>query len=283
VQRCVVAVLVFCGACRFTVEGLNNDSGSADLAQGGGDDLAVPPGSDLAGLDLLPADPCGNPPALGSGNVAAQCVIGNPPHLDGDLADWPANLFTSMTKSTVVATGTWSNDPGVDDADLSGRWAVRWDLNFVYVAVAVTDDIRKTPNSTALTDNDAAELFFDGNHDRTATYGTDDAQLVFSADTKKAAYRNAMGVTWPAGAQQHFRNDGASWSLEVAIPWTALFTTASMGKLIGFDVKLDDNDTDSSDRQRDLVMWENGDPRASCNNVPYCGTDVFGTVQLHGR
>ena len=36
-----------------------------------------------------------------------------------------------------------------------------------------------------LSDNDAIELFLDGNHDRTQTYGSDDWQLVYSAERKR--------------------------------------------------------------------------------------------------
>src|SRR3954462_1925981 len=122
---------------------------AATQAAGGGDDFAVAE-VDLGGVagevdlamattsgDLAPSppdltiDPCGTAPLLGAANVAAQCVIGNPPVVDGDLADWPTSLFQGMTRSTSGVTTTtpsaWTGTPATDDADCSARWAVRWD------------------------------------------------------------------------------------------------------------------------------------------------------------
>ncbi len=268
--------------------GASGGGGGDDLATAPGDDLASAPGSDLAMVagagDL--ADPCANPPALGAGNLAAQCVVGNPPTVDGDLADWPSNLFTALTKATAAqADGTWGTDPASNDATLSGRFAVRWDLGYVYVAVSVTDDIRNTPNSSPyVTDNDAIELFFDGQHDRSISYSTaDDWQLVYSEDSQLEEAQNTIGNNWPAGtAQKVVLGSGAAWTLEAAVPWSALGTSASLGKLIGFDIKIDDNDG-GLPRARDLVMYyDAGSGGGSCA-APYCRTDAFGTVQLQGR
>ena len=75
-----------------------------------------------------------------------------------------------------------------------------------------------------------------------------------------------------------------SWTLEAAIPWSALGgSAAAPGRVVGFDVKLDDNDSGRATRDRDLILYYDGSaPSTSCS-APYCRTDVFGAVQLQGR
>ncbi len=304
----LVSLLVACAGCHFSVGSLDGVGGNGgngggggdnadlatsgdDLATGSADDLAsVGSGGDLAmpsGPPDMAVDPCANAPALGAGNVAAQCVIGDAPVVDGNLGDWPTSLFAPLTRSTagVVASGSWTGVPATDDPDLSARWAVRWDTSNVYIAVSVVDDIRQTPSSSALTQNDCVELFFDGNHDRTVSYGSDDWQLVYTADTRTQAYQNGNTVNLPTGVnvQKAWGGVSPNWTLEVAVPWTLLGGTPTLGRVIGFDLKLDDNDTGLSTRDRDLVLYYNaGNGGGSCS-APYCRTDAFGAVQLQGR
>lgn len=290
-QRFVILALFLSAGCHFHTA-LPNSSASPtpDLAFGGTDDLGSDVGaaSDLATAgdpdlaaapDLLP-DPCGTPTALGTGNVPAQCVIGAPPTIDGNLADWPplAQFATLTEANAAVAGGSWQQDPAQDDPDLSAKYFVRWDAQNLYVAVAVTDDIRNTPNSPPyLTDNDAVEVFLDGNHDRKA-YSTDDWQLVLSEDGKTAAGQPTV-VAFPSGAKAvAVEGAGANYTVEFAVPWSVMkVTSPTASALIGFDLKIDDNDGGST-RARDLVLFE-----TMAGTAPIDSPSTFGTVQLMGR
>lgn len=299
-QRYVVILALVSAGCRLRL-GLQapppapiadfGDVAADDLgtgAGGPGDDLATAMPPDLATPpDLLP-DPCGAPTALGSGNVPAQCVIGNPPAIDGNLADWPPlSQFASLTKSNAaVGDGAWNDDPSQDDPDLSGKYFVRWDLSYVYVAVAVTDDILSTPNSfPQLTDNDAVELFFNGKHDQDGSYDkADDWQLVYSSDTKMASGQ-PTAQAWPsspankAALVKAVAGQGGSRTVEFAVPWSILGNiTPTASALVGFDLKLDDNDGDGATRDRDLILFE-----TVAGTAPITSTATFGTVQLMGR
>lgn len=291
-QRRALALALLVGGCRFNLHAIDDVSPSVsvdlataaavpDLSAGIGvaDDLATAPALDLA------SDPCANPPALGGGNLAAQCVIGNPPTVDGNLADWPplAQWTSARRASAALSGGSWQNDPSQDDPDCSAKFFVRWDLSYLYVAVSVTDDIRNVPNSPpGLTDNDAVELFFDGLHDRSQAYGDDDRQLVYSADKAKMAAKDGNAASWPAGTVEKWGGTSPAWTLEAAVPWSALGgTPATLGRVVGFDVKLDDNDGGFT-RARDLAEYYAAPSGGACS-APYCRTDAFGAVQLHGR
>ncbi|HXU69122.1 MAG TPA: sugar-binding protein [Polyangia bacterium] len=294
----MLLILLGSTGCRFSVDALQDvgPAGDADLAMpadgavrsdpvdlGAPDDLTAPP---VVQGDMA-QDPCAGAPPPAAGAIGAQCVIGNPPTIDGDLSDWPQGSFLGMTSTTAAqAEGSWGG-PLPDDEDSSARFAVRWDLTNLYVAVSITDDIRETPNAPpGLSDNDALEIFVDGNHDRTTSYGSDDWQLVYSADGQKAAARVSL-VSWPTGAHEAWGGTSPSFTVEAAIPWSALGgSAAAPGRIVGFDLKLDDNDEKSkTTRDRDLVMYyvqPSGAGAPSCA-APYCRTDVFGAVQLQGR
>ena len=299
-QRCTVALLLVCAGCKFSVHALTGvgDVGDLavadDLATGGGggggggsasDDLATIVDMAMAAgpPDLLP-DPCAGAPALGSGNVAAQCVIGTPPTIDGNLADWPTASFLPMTKaSSAQATGTWDVTGIPNDTNSSARWFARWDLSYLYVAVSITDDVQNTPNTmpSQLSENDAIEIFVDGGHEQSNTYDGNDWQLVYSADQQKVAAQLTV-KGWPGGTHEAWSKTSPAWTLEAAIPWSILGGTASLGRLVGFDLKLDDNDSGTM-RERDLILYYgNANGNGGCT-APNCRTDVYGTVQLQGR
>lgn len=296
-QRFTVALLLLCAGCRFSIDALNGGDVAGgdlavadDLAMGGGvvdaaADLAM--GGDMAmpsGPPDLVADPCAGAPALGSGNVAAQCVIGTPPTIDGNLADWPMSSFLPMTKtSSAQANGTWDVSGIPNDANASARYFVRWDLSYLYVAVSINDDVQNTPNTmpSQLSENDAIEIFVDGGHEQSNTYDGNDWQLVYSADSQKVAAQLTV-KQWPGGTHEAWSRTSPAWMLEAAIPWSILGGTPTLGRLVGFDLKLDDNDSGTM-RERDLILYYgNANGNGGCS-APNCRTDVYGTVQLQGR
>jgi hypothetical protein len=292
VKRAVTALsLVVCAAgCSFSIRASDGVGDAPDLATTV-DDLATSDPADLATIsDLtvvvhdLTVDPCAGAPTLGSGNVAAQCVIGNPPTVDGNLADWPMAQFLPMTKTTSAqANGTWDTSVP-NDANSSARFSVKWDLQYLYVAVSISDDVRNTPNSgtTSLSNNDALEIFVAGQHDRAASYGSNDWQLLYSADTQKVASQGNV-VTWPAGTHEAWGGTSPAWTLEAAIPWSIFGSNAAApGRVVGFDLKLDDNDTGTT-RDRDLILFYNATNSSGGCSAPNCRTDAFGAVQLQGR
>jgi len=286
--RSTVLILVVCAGCRFSVGAVpgNGAVGESDLADGPSDGAVVQDPDDLTATTMpdLVGDPCANPPPLMAGAVAAQCVIGHPPTIDGDLSDWPQAQFLAMTRATAAQASGWGAPSSSDDSNSSARFFVRWDLQNLYVAASVTDDAQETPNKPpGLSDNDALEIFLDGEHDRSSTYGPNDWQLVYSADGQMAAAQVTL-VKWPKDAKQAWGGTSPSFTVEAAIPWSALGNApAALGRVVGFDLKLDDNDQGNTTRDRDLIMYYVPATGGGTCSAPYCRTDVFGAVQLQGR
>ena len=295
-QRLAVTLLLVCAGCKFSIEALTGVGSAApgDLAVAGEHDggVAAPDDLAVAVADLVPpgppdlvVDPCAGAPALGAGNVAAQCVIGDPPTIDGDLSEWPLASFLPMTKTTSAqANGTWDVTGIPNDTNSAARYFVRWDLQYLYVALSITDDIRNTPNpvGSQLSENDAVEIFVDGQHTRSSSYDGTDWQLVYSADAQKVAAQLTV-TPWPSGTHEAWGGISPAFTVEAAIPWSLLGNNAAApGRLVGFDLKLDDNDSGTT-RERDLILYYNpGTGNGGCT-APNCRADAFGTVQLQGR
>jgi hypothetical protein len=221
-------------------------------------------------------------------SIVAHCALGDSIAIDGDLSDWPAAWFnTTVRHSTpgVEIAGLWSNSVVQNDRTLSGSFAASWDSSYLYFAVQITDDVRQTPSGT-LWQDDAVEIYLDGANDR-GPYMSDDNQLVFSADGRGQLYRDGPGMPIPSNivfAVRDVPGGGASWNLEVGVPWGLLGGSAALGRLLGLDVELDDNDQGGGlDRS---LLWKNMAPSAcTCAGTcePYCDTQPFYTIQLSGR
>lgn len=283
-----------CAGCRFSVNGATGGgvggggggggSPEGDLGAGGEVDFAGV-ALDLSGAGDLTLDPCGNAPPLGAGNLAAQCTIGDPPTLDGDLADWVIGDFRPLTRANAArADGEWYPSEATNDLDLSARFFIKWDETYLYIAASITDDIRQAPYGPPdLQHNDALEIYLDGKHDRTRAYGDDDWQLVFSVNKLREAFRGEGSRTFPSGVVHGVGGTSPRWTFEAGIPWTALGGMGEIGRVVGFDLRLDDNDGDLL-RSRDLTLFYNASGLAlpPCRE-PSCRTDAFGAVQLQGR
>jgi len=239
-------------------------------------------------------DACQPAPPLVAGAIAARCVIGASPVVDAKLTEWPEGAFSNtLTYAGNPHLGTWANNPTSDDANLSGRFAVAWDGDAIYVAGRINDNARQRPDTVNLYQNDAFEVFFDGDNER-GNYGIGDWQMI--VDTSGAGqlyhYPSAMPAPpLPSNVKVAVANTGvaANWVIEIRVPFANLGTASpALGQLLGFDVVLDDADTLA--RQRSLT-WKNTAPNV-CNcaappNVnpcePYCNTAPFFQVMLGGR
>ena len=141
---------------------------------------------------------------------------------------------------------------------------------------------RENRPGAVLNKGDPARVVFIIQHDRAASYGSNDWQLLYSADTQKVASQGSV-VTWPAGTHEAWGGTSPAWTLEAAIPWSALGSNAAApGRVVGFDLKLDDNDSGTT-RDRDLVLFYNATNSSGGCSMPNCRTDAFGAVQLQGR
>jgi hypothetical protein len=295
-----VCVRGVCGPDAGLPDAGPDDAGPDDagMPDAGEDDGGTDAGFD-AGLPDGGPDPCGTDVYDGGGDdggvLGAYCAVHRQIVIDGDLSDWASVPFRPLNvrnAASVKGTAMWTGDAGADDADSSGLIALQWDLQYLYVAAAVTDDVRAIHPMTAdIFQDDAFQLYLDGNHDRAKTFDADDLDLLMRVDNVGEQYdlatdMNIPGLPMGALSATQDAGVGASWNIEVAIPWSRLGPLApTAGRVIGIDLIIDDDDKDDDsgvpDRKHYLILFQNSTD-AACQE-PWCSTAAFGDALLTGQ
>jgi len=180
--------------------------------------------------------------------------------LDGNLADWKGVLFVTVTPQN----GVFDLESGTteDPADISYRFAVCHDGEALYVAVETTDntlslDDTRTGETHALAwQDDAVEVFIDGNRNRAPhARSADHAEYPFGGEFSLVANGAATSncTAWPdsfgqpdfwQGATSSERLPNGSWKLryEYRLTWRVMGGTVRPGDRIGFTIGIQDDD-----------------------------------------
>jgi hypothetical protein len=241
---------------------------------------------------MPPVDPCLPQPTQPGDTALARCVAGSPPVIDGDLNDWPNPLFIYdvQHRSAAESNGNWSGNENNNDDTLSASFALRWDLDALYVAVRFRDDSSYVPTYSYWR-GDSIEIGLDALRATSSAYAPDGQRLIVAADAKGETYRMsayATALPMPSGTVVKALTNPNGFTLEAAIPWTVLGTAkAELGKFVGFDISLNDADGGDPTRERSL-LWKNAAPGGClCSNgnacAPYCSTRALYPVMLGGR
>lgn len=227
-------------------------------------DLTMPPMSDM----VMPADmldPCVAARGL-PGWVIAR-YAGTAPVIDGKLNDDAWKVASDLTLTSdgqpPLSIGAWPGSQAARDITLSGETWTAWDQDYLYVAFLITDNaLVGKPKGAPPWDADAVELYFDGDASGTDSYDASDRQIVIPYDVANDPVGNycgkgapCKGAPWTVTAKELDRDSGG-WRLEARIKWTDIGGSGSVGRVIGFDVRLDDRDSAMS-RERSLLWYAN--------------------------
>lgn len=188
-----------------------------------------------------------------AGTISAR-KTSTAPTINGSLSEATWNLAQTVGKTSI---GTTNN---------TVTFGVMWDATNLYVGAKVLD-ANLFSDSPDVWNDDAIEVFIDANNNKLTSYDGADNQLI-------KGY-NKSGVTTKAalsGLQHAWAAISGGYSVEMAIPWSALGISApAAGTTIGFDLGYDDDDN-GGDRDSQGV-W-NG----TVNN--YTSTAGFGSLTL---
>jgi hypothetical protein len=217
----------------------------------------------------------------------------HPPVIDGQLDD----IWYSASFERVVKLDDADTTPPDNYLDLYGTLRVMWDDDNIYLFLHSTDDICNCA-STNTYENDSWEFYFDGNNSKTpgAYDGVDDLQLRIEYDDLEIseidiAYGtaadwgfDASGIVYnPAKDWERATHrtdpigvavgDALGWNLEVSIPLEALQIEPEVGSIFGFDVQMNENDTNTRD---DMYRWW------ATSNDEWHWAELFGEAELTG-
>jgi len=133
-------------------------------------------------------------------------------------------------------------------SDNTVRVCTIWDNGNLYFAFNVSDDLLEAVNQ-AYWQDDGAEIFLDTEHDKTASFDSDDYQFVITINDRTDIESIQSGTY--KGTQR--------WTMEIKIPWSSIAKEPLVGMSMG--LLLGNNDRDNSViRQFDwLSLVETGD------------------------
>lgn len=193
-------------------------------------------------------------------NVTTHAVkLGGAPNLDGNLGEW--GTLSDNVNQVVFGSQNW-----VGGNDASAQYKIGWDVNKLYLATYVKDDVFVQNQSGAnLFRGDSLELMLDtnlGGDSGNAYLNSDDYQLGISPggltsgnNPAPQVYRwypsNLKGALSSASVASAKVGDG--YVVEAAIPWSTLGITPYAGLKLGFALSVSDNDLTGQAVQQTLV------------------------------
>jgi hypothetical protein len=122
-------------------------------------------------------------------------------------------------------------------------------------------------------DDDAIEIFIDGNNDKAVSYDVNDHQYILRwNDATVYEYHNGTTILNPVGVTSSQGANVGGYLKEIKITWSAIGVTPAQGKLIGFDLLADDDDDGGAGDA--IISWFA--QATTSSNDP----STFGTIKL---
>lgn len=190
-------------------------------------------------------------------------VNGTPPVIDQNIeAVWASAPVKNIDQVVL----------GSRPADYAGKWRALYDNSNLYLLVEVSDATRINDSGGSWWEDDVVEIFIDGNNSKGTSYdGLNDFQFGFRWNDN-TIHTGSNSVTNITGINFRMYASGSGYTAEIAIPWTTIGATPAIGKAIGIDVQIDDDDNGGT-RDAQLTSF-------ATNTTAFQNPSVFGTVYM---
>lgn len=188
--------------------------------------------------------------------VYSASYLSTPPTIDGVWDEW--NTPQVAIGSVIYGGKNWTGED-----DLGASYRIGWDMNYLYLAVKVKDDVYVSNAKDAnLYKGDGIELLLDFNllgdfNLRSLT--PDDYQLGMSVDNPASPSRYESYLYLPrsvAGNKtitQAYVGQSGLYRMEAAIPWSTFGLNPYSGMRFGFAIRVSDNDDASQNVQQTVI------------------------------
>lgn len=195
----------------------------------------------------------------------------NVPTIDGDGSDAAWDQAVAWPIEAVI-----DNSGVTDAADLSGTVQVLWSADNFYVKVEVTDDVLYGGSGAAYIYDNVC-IYLDVTNLATAQYVVP-TQMYWEKNWWQAATQmgGRTGPNWaaPPGTFGVSVVEGTGYTIELTVPWSTWGYTPAEGNVLGFDIKLSDNDN-LDNEHRDQICWRDVTDTGWTNPL------VFGEITMN--
>lgn len=198
--------------------------------------------------------------AISGDGLAMAQYTATPPTIDGDLSEY--NLAYG---SELLVAGSGPNNNTVS-------WGALWDGDNLYFAAHVVDAVVEGTNNPW--DNDAIEIYIDGDNSKDGTYkaASFDTQLIMDALNESTLWVKADGVAiTDEESVWTLTSDG--YSIEIRLAWSNFEFAPGKGRSIGWSVA--NNDSDVAIGRDYQTTWY-----GTANN--WSDNSVLGDLELAG-
>jgi hypothetical protein len=177
-----------------------------------------------------------------------------PPVIDGDLDDWSGPAY-SVDRPLSYASAGWTGT-----SDLSARFYLGWDVNYLYLGVERFDDLFvQAATGRYLYRGDDVEIQLDADlagDQGSTSLSSDDYQIGLSPGNFDGLPPEAY-LWYPRSREGGLSNvsikgikQGQGYTLEARIPWSIFGVTPEENDQFGFVLALSDND------QAGVAAWQ---------------------------
>jgi Carbohydrate family 9 binding domain-like len=158
--------------------------------------------------------------------------LAGPATVDGQLGEYaslPAISFSGANNSTTTRIG--------------------WTAENLYLGYTITDatiNVNQTGRDGELWNGDGVEVMIDRNTTRPATPNANDYHLLINTDnavTDERGTGTGWDRSWTADATTAVTRTADGYTVEIALPWTAIGGAPTSGATLGLDVANNDSDT----------------------------------------
>lgn len=161
----------------------------------------------------------------------------------------------------------------------TATFGTMWDATNLYVGIHVVDATVINDGADGPYDDDAAEIYVDGNNTKGAYDDATQQFIVRYNDPTIYDYQNGDPVAdTPTDIKQATLKTSDGYNVEMAIPWTDLGgISVSAGKVVGFNIHIDDKNVDDATKScNDILGFSNvkSDYKTSANWANMTLTDA---------
>jgi hypothetical protein len=143
----------------------------------------------------------------------------------------------------------------------SGVYRLLYDTQNLYVSAQVTDtsvNAIHTTRDAALYQDDSIELMLDALHNGGATLQTDDYKFYVNTNNAQADSQGGS-ISWNSSFTSAAKTNATGYTLEFAIPFSAIGVTPTTDMLVGLDISMNDRDAAGTTLQTAWMNTTGGD------------------------